>query len=385
MAARGPIVLRIREADALRVIAPHAAGPRVSSLPTIMAVGPMGRPIYLSEAIKTFCILGTMELRHLRYFVAVGEELHFGRAASRVGIAQPPLSQQIRQLEAELGVQLLRRTKRHVELTDAGRAFLAQAHIILGQVEEAAREARRAVRGEVGRLVVGVVYWADASIYRIIRTFTDRYPDVRLEIQNRNTPDQFTELAEDRLHVGFVALPPHDPAFVGRLVRREALVVAFPEGHRFARFSSIPLRELASEPYTGFPRHIAPVPYDAIAGLCRKGGFTLNVRHEADHVDSVLGLVSAGIGVSLVPASYQQVHRPGIRYRPLADVAMKLQIVLAWRRDNTLPVLHRFLDVVREATAVAMREQRAREELSSTLEPRRRARADRPRSPVSPS
>jgi DNA-binding transcriptional LysR family regulator len=172
-----------------------------------------------------------------------------------------------------------------------------------------------------------------------------------VELQNRNTPDQFVELREGRLHVGFVAMPPQDPTLVGRLVMRESLVVAFPEGHRFARFAKVPLGELADEPYTGFPRRIAPVPYDIISGLCRKAGFTLNVRHEADHVDSVLGLISAGIGVSVVPASYQQVHRPGIRYRPLPDSDMPLQIVVAWRRDNTLPALQKFLDVVRERTA----------------------------------
>ena len=301
-----------------------------------------------------------MELRHLRYFVAVGEELHFGRAAVRVGIAQPPLSQAIRRLEGELNVELLHRTKRRVELTDAGRQFLAQAHAILGQVENATREAQRAGRGEVGRLSVGVVYWADVSIYRIIRTFTDRYPEVGLEIQNRNTPDQFAELHEGRLHAGFVAMPPKDPTLVGRLVKREALVVAFPEGHRFARMAKVPLGELATESYTGFPRRIAPVPYDIIAGLCRKAGFTLSVRHEADHVDSVLGLISAGIGVSVVPSSYQQVRRPGILYRPLPEQDMPLQIVVAWRRDSTLPVLRKFLDVVRESTAENVRSRRAR-------------------------
>src|SRR5262249_13301398 len=275
--------------------------------------------IYFVSRRDVLYISRPMELRHLRHFLAVAEELHFGRAAARVGIAQPPLSQSIRRLEAELGVELLHRTKRRVEITDAGQAFLAQVRSILTQVEAAFREARRAGRGELGRLSVGVVYWADVSIYRIIRAFTDRYPDVRLDIQNLHTPEQLVELRDGLLHAGFIATPVRDPIFVGRLVKRESLLVAFAEGHRFTRLSKVPLREIAEEAYTGFPRRVAPVPYDTIAAICQKAGFTLNVRHEADHVDSVLGLIAAGIGVSLVPASYHHLLPPALLYPPLFE------------------------------------------------------------------
>lgn len=289
-----------------------------------------------------------MELRHLRYFVAVAEELHFGRAALRLGIAQPPLSQQIRALEAELGVQLLERTKRRVDLTDAGRRFLHDARATLRQAEHAAATARRASEGESGRLSIGVVPWVDFTrVPRVIRDFSTRHPHVHLEVHGLNGAEQTEALRLGRIHVGF-SRPPIDPRTQdSERVLAEPLVVAFPEGHRFEASARVPIRSLADEPYILLPRQRAPHYFDRIAALFRHAGFGLRVTHEADHPYTVLGLVAAGMGVSLVPASLATVLRLPVAYRPLRPSGPRLETVLTWRRADASPVLRAFLEVVR--------------------------------------
>jgi DNA-binding transcriptional LysR family regulator len=288
-----------------------------------------------------------MELRHLRYFIAVAEELHFGRAAARVQIAQPPLSQQVRQLEHELGVQLFNRTRRRVELTPAGRAFLEHARQILAQTERAKRIAQRAGRGEIGRLAIGFASSADLDILpRVLRAWHERFPDVEVELQALLTGAQLDALRRGRIQVGFIRLPTDETSFVVEPIQREPVIVALPEGHRLARRARLRLAELASETLILFPRHTAPGYYDVFIGACRRAGFTPRLLHPGS-MQTNLGLVSAGLGVSLMPASIRNLQRLGVVYRPLAPPVPQVEMAMAYRRDEPSPILPAFLDTVR--------------------------------------
>jgi DNA-binding transcriptional LysR family regulator len=302
-----------------------------------------------------------VELRHLRYFVAVAEELHFGRAALRLGMAQPPLSQQIRRLEAEIGITLFSRTKRHVELTDAGRAFLDHARAILLQAEQAVQAAQRAQPGRAGRLAVGFAPWADFSILPpLIRTFGARHPDVQLQVLELNAPDQIRALRDERIQVAFLRPPVHDRSLTVERIVTERLVVAFPSGHRLEAWRRVPLKRLADEPHIVVPRQRAPVYHDLVTRFCRDMGFTVRPRHEIDHPHGVLSLVAAGLGISLVPASALTNERDGVHHRPLAPAGPAVELVVAWRRAQRSPQLHAFLDVVRDH-ARAIRRRGARD------------------------
>src|SRR3954453_15892050 len=201
-----------------------------------------------------------MELRHLRYFVAVAEELHFGRAARRLQLAQPPLSRQIQGLEQELGVRLLERTKRHVELTPAGKVFLEHARKLLTEADHAVAAARRAARGEIGRLAIGFVGAATYSaLPELLRVFHTRFPDVELVLYEMTSAHQHDALREGRIEVGFVRPAIPDDTLARRVARGEPLVAALPAGHRLARRDEpIPLSDLAGEPFILFPRDPRP-------------------------------------------------------------------------------------------------------------------------------
>jgi DNA-binding transcriptional LysR family regulator len=303
-----------------------------------------------------------MELRHLRYFLAVAEELHFGRAAARVQIAQPPLSQQIRQLEQELGVALFNRTKRRVELTPAGRAFLEHARQILAEAERAKRVAQRAGRGEIGRLAIGFASSADLDILpRVLRVWHERFPDVEIELHALLTSAQVDGLRRGRIQVGFVRLPMEETNLVVESIQREALVAALPDGHRLARRARVRLAELASDTMILFPRHTAPGYYDVFISACRRAGFTPQLLHPGS-MQTNLGLVSAGLGVSLLPASIRNLRRAGVVYRPLAPPVPQVEMGMAHRRDEPSAVLPAFLETVRDV----VRRERGRSTPAST-------------------
>jgi len=293
-----------------------------------------------------------MELRHLRYFVAVAEELHFSRAAARLHIAQPPLSQQIRHLERELGVALFSRTRRRVELTAAGRAFLEESRRVLGQAERAARIAQRVGGGEVGQLAIGFVPSADLDLLpRVLGAWHARFPDVELDLQTLLPAAQLEALLGGSIQVGMVRLPAAAPGLVVELIESEPLVAVLPARHRLARRAEVELAELAGDTILTFPRHVAPGYYDVLISACRGAGFTPRVFHPGS-MQTNLALVSAGLGVSLLPASIQNLRRAGVVYRPLAAPVPVVELAVVWRRDERSPVVPAFLDVVR---AVARR------------------------------
>ena len=261
-----------------------------------------------------------MKLHQLRYFVTVAEELHFGRAASRLRMAQPPLSRQIHELENELATRLFNRTNRGVELTDAGRILLEEARTALAQVDYAAQAARRAGQGEIGQLVVGVVPTVDTQVFtRILRTFSARYPSVQVVIRSLNTTTQIQGLRAGTLQAGFLRLPVRDDALTIKLVSREPLVAALPVGHPLTRARRLSLATLAAEPHVIFPRQVAPGYYDMIVSLYREAKVHLRITQEAEHVQTIIGLVAGGFGVSVLPGSIREIRVRGVVYRTLRD------------------------------------------------------------------
>lgn len=293
-----------------------------------------------------------MELRHLRYFIAVAEELHFGRAAVRLAIVQPSLSQQIRQLEDELGFPLLRRTKRSVELTDAGRVFLAEARDVLARVQSAKYAAQRANRGEVGRLVVGYISSSAFDLLPVLlRAYRERFPDVEVILRELNTQEQVRALEEGHIHVGLLRLPISTPLINVEVVRQEPIVCALPEEHPLARLERVPVALLAQEPFVMQSRQLGGGYFVQLMKLCLAFGFTPNVIQEVTETHTIVGLVAAGIGVSLVPLSTRNIRDQGVVYRELDGTVALTEIAVAWPRNVYSTIVRNFLMVAREMVA----------------------------------
>jgi DNA-binding transcriptional LysR family regulator len=291
-----------------------------------------------------------MELRHLRYFVAVATELHFGRAAKQLHITQPPLSMQIRALEEELGVTLLHRTRRQVSMTRAGKAFLHDARQILERAEQAVLTARRAARGEIGELVVGFISVADYNLLPLVlREFRRCYPRVTMSLKELTTDAQIAELFEGRIDVGFLLPPVSEPTIESVPILREPLIAAIPEHHPLASTQGkIPLASLSSAPFIMTPRHMAPGLHDDIVSFCHSAGFSPQVVQEAIQMQTVISLVSAEMGVALVPESLQNLQRTGVIYKRLKEKSPLTEIRLAWRAGDNLPALKLFIQLARQ-------------------------------------
>lgn len=292
-----------------------------------------------------------MELRHLRYFVAVAEELHFRVAAERLHIAQPALSQQIRALEDDLGVQLFDRSRRRVRLTPAGSEFLRGARATLEQAEQARRAAVRAQRGEVGRLALGFVGSAVHEVMpRLVRAFREVRPDVELELLALYTPKQAWALQEGQIDVGLLRIPPlHDHLEV-LPVAREPLLAVLPADHPLASEARIPLASLANEDFVFPPRRLSPAIHDRVISLCQEAGFSPRVVQESGESDSdsaafqsLAGMVAAGLGVSLTVNIPENLQNPGAVCRPVYEPEASWELVVAWRRDETSPIVRAFV------------------------------------------
>lgn len=291
-----------------------------------------------------------MELRQLRYFVGLAEELHFGRAARRLGLTQPPLSQAIQNLERELGLRLFERTQRRVALTHAGKAFLEEARQSLAGVERAVDRARRAGRGEVGRLAVGfLANTAYTLLPPVLHEFRRAYPGVTLELRELTIPQQRDALRRENIDVGLLRPPLPDPELDSETVLEERFVLALPAGHALCALRRVPLRRLEGEPFVMFPRTEGFVFHDLIMGYFLRGGVTPRVVQEVNQTHAVIGLVSAGIGAALVPASAQRIGLAGVAYRPMREATPLAKVAVAWRRADASPVVASFLDVARRA------------------------------------
>jgi DNA-binding transcriptional LysR family regulator len=283
-----------------------------------------------------------MELRHLRYFEAVAEEKHFGRAAKRLRIAQPPLSRQIQDLEVELGFELFDRSHRRVELTSPGTVFLSHVRRTFEALDLAVHEARRASRGEVGRVVVGYISsLAYSGIIELIRAFHAHLPSVEVTLREMSPQAQIDALKAGRIDVGFVRGPLDDASLASECVRREPLLVALPAENPLVRRKRIALSQLAREPFVLFPRERSPSFFDDIMALCRKSGFSPRIVQEAPHLD-IVSLVAAGFGVSILPESIRTIRRRGFVLRPIVG-SPSTNLLIAWRADDRAPALAEFL------------------------------------------
>lgn len=288
-----------------------------------------------------------MELRHLRYFVAVAEELHFTRAAERLHIGQPPLSQQIQALEGELGVLLFERNRRRVRLTPAGERFLAHARQILAATDAAARDARRAASGEVGELSVGFTSSLPFTslLPAVLNDYRHDYPDVTLTLRESFTGEQFAALAQGRLDVGFVRFtglePP--PGLAVREIRRDALRLVIHARHSLAEAPALSLAALRDEPFITYPRDAGTGLGRLVRRLCLAAGFEPHIVQEAREATTQIGLVAAGLGVTLLPAPLECVRLAGVRYLPLTDEGAHVSLGVATRADDASPLLARFL------------------------------------------
>ena len=303
-----------------------------------------------------------LDLRQLRYFVTVAEELHFGRAARRLAMTQPPLSQQIQALEEEIGVQLFVRTRRSVMLTPAGQQWLPEVRRVLADAAALPALAQRLARGEVGSLALAFVSTADYGILpELLRHFRARHPEVQLQLREATSDVQLEALAEGAIDAGLVIRPqlavmPHGLSYLPLV--REPLVLAVPDGWRpsgsaapahasQAATGAVSLRDAAHEPLIIFPRRSAPAFYDIITGYYARDGLTPVIAQEAIQMQTIVSLVSAGMGVALVPASLCNLRRTGVSYLALRDAGPEIETGLVWREGaaGVAPVLRSFIDI----------------------------------------
>jgi DNA-binding transcriptional LysR family regulator len=290
-----------------------------------------------------------MELRHLKYFIAVAEELNFRRAAERLHMEQPPLSRQIRQLEEELSVELFLRSTQGVFLTEAGQAFLGEARLTLAQAERSAQVAKQFNDVQRKKLTIGFsICVFDRLLAQIVQTFRETSPEVAIELKEMHTTPQIKALLSGEIDVGFVFLPVDQPDILTEVVLHESLVIALPEAHPLASLPTIPLSLLADEPFIIFPRSVRPDFYDLIIRLCQQAGFQPKIVQEATPPEVAVSFVEAGAGVSLMAAGAKKRHSAGVVYRALGESTPYLDIAVAWHRRRSIAIVNQFLDVVKQ-------------------------------------
>ena len=291
-----------------------------------------------------------VELRLYRYFVTLAETLHFGRAAARLGIAQPPFSQQIQKLEHELGTLLLRRHNRRGELTAAGIAFLEEARRTLAAAERAERAARLAGEGRSGQLTIGMINSAayEDTISTVVLKLSERYPGIDISLREVTTPQQLRALRSGEIQVGFVRPPIHDTALETLTVHTEPLLLALPAAHPLASLPAVPLAQLAADPWVLLPSGLGLGFYEQVIDICRLAGFMPETHQVATEIPTMISLIAAGLGVTLVPASISNLRRTGVVYRPLAGQTEIVETIAVWMPSHASPLLDHFLEILRE-------------------------------------
>jgi DNA-binding transcriptional LysR family regulator len=291
-----------------------------------------------------------MELRQIKYFIAVAEELHFGRAAVRCHIAQPPLSQQIKRLEEELGVKLLERTSRKVSLTPEGGEFLRRCKDVRDRLDEAVICIQDMAQGLAGHLHVGFIGPASLSkLPQAIRAFREQNPDIRLDFSAKSTTEQLPLLRGDRLDIAFVRLFGHNTTGLKAMpFLREPYVLAIPEGHPFKDRDRLDIKDLEGEPLIFNQRIAQPALHSSLMGSFHKAGFMPNIVQEVNTEQSTVALVATGLGSALVPASSATDHRSGVTFRPLDGELPQWEITALWKPKSECALLLKFLDMIKE-------------------------------------
>lgn len=293
-----------------------------------------------------------MELRHLRYFRAVAEELHFGRAAERMHIAQPPLSQQIKQLERELGVELLTRSTRRVDLTAAGAAYLTRVVAILDAVDDAAAQARRVADGLEGHLSIGCVGSATYSVLpRLVRAMHDALPHLEISIRGEMlAPAQLEALRSGDIDIGLLRPPVPDAGIRCVTLRRDPLIAALPDGHPLARHDQLDVADLRDQDFIAHAGQGRSVMGGVLAAVCADAGFAPRIRHEVSETSTLVTLVAAALGVAVVPAPTADLDVAGVSYRPLRPATLAVDLVAAHLAGGASPAIGRALEVLRDIT-----------------------------------
>jgi len=294
-----------------------------------------------------------MELRHLRYFIAVAEELNFTRAAERLGINQPPLSSQIRQLEKEFGAPLFLRRVRGVKLTDAGKLLLEEARVILGQIERVSTGVRRLGRGEIGQVIVGSAggTYFHPLIPTIIQEYGKQYPEVILTPQASSTALLIARVLAEQTDVAFIRPPIQDDVgLILEPVVHEEMVIVVPSGHPLSASASAPLAALSKETFVFYPRELNPTAYDSVISACKYSGFSPVLGQTAPQVVSVIPLVAAGLGVSILPRSTSQILADRVRTLSIDGDEVRAEISLAYRARDCSGAVQNFVEVARRVT-----------------------------------
>lgn len=293
-----------------------------------------------------------MELRHLRYFRAVAEELHFGRAAERLHIAQPPLSQQIRQLERELDVELFIRSTRKVELTPAGQAYLKRVTAILESVDDAGEQASRVASGMEGQLAIGCVGSATYSVLpQLVRALRLELPHIEASVRGEMlAPAQIAALLAGEIQIALLRPPVQHPDIATTTLRRDRLIAVLPEGHRLADAEHLRVDEFVGEDFIAHAGQGLSVMGGLLAAICADAGFMPRIRHEVRETSTLVTLVAAGLGVAIVPAPTAALDIAGVRFIPLTPSSLGIDLEVAWHADSASPPVARALEVLRTMT-----------------------------------
>ncbi len=293
-----------------------------------------------------------MELRHLRYFVAVAEELSFRRAAERLHLAQPPLSAQIKALETELGARLFDRSTRSVKLTAPGRVLLDEARAVLLGAERAEQSVRRAQNGLVGSVRIGLLApTATPRLARILSSFREKFPGVQFTLFEMTSPEQIQRLRADEIDVGLLRPPVDFPELQHVFVEESPMVLAAPAGHRLAKMPRIKWSDFDGEPLVIIHPAMQHGYYDKFLELCAKAGAKPVVAQYANDVHSKMWLISAGFGISPTTETIAEVKRPGLVFRKLPPGLPLVQTLLVWKRTNSAPALRNFLETFKSSAA----------------------------------
>jgi len=288
-----------------------------------------------------------MDIRKMRYFITVAEELNFSRAAERLMMAQPPLSQEIRKLEEELGVQLFHRTKRMVELTDAGEIFLEGARQTIIQVDRTIKETQLAGEGKIGHLIIGFVDSTE-TVIDILKKYRERFPKIQLTLREMTTDQQIKALYEKQIHVGFIRSKQNNEILASEACSEECLKLVLHQDHPLVSLPNISINVLVDEPFILFPRHFGTNFYDLIISYFWEHGVSLNIVQEAIQMQTIVNLVATGMGISVVPSSVESYKKSGVVYKDIQENTPKINLYAGWRQDEKSVVLENFLAVVRE-------------------------------------
>lgn len=295
-----------------------------------------------------------MELRHLRYFLSVAEHLNYSEASRRLHVAQPAISQTILDLEKELGVPLLLRTRRRVQLTSAGNAFLGEALEIVRRSESAKGVAQRAARGEIGALSIGYLPCTGPILPELIKAYRRCFPNVAIELHEMSHEQQLEAFDDKRINLGFSRSIPREreSEFNVELVYNDRLEIAMPSKHPLAKNKVIHLKDLATERFVEFHRQGAPGLFDEVIAICRRAGFSPNIISEYDLMSSAMVFVESGLGVSVVPGCVRHLNNPSAILRPIKPASSPLPLCAIWSKSANGPVLDCFLEALRVAKPV---------------------------------